>query len=398
MPALARRSPVLAVCLLVLPALVSCQQRLEKEEPAVPFVFRSLNLRQQDPEGRPAWQLTSPEARYDLSRKVAQARDLRGTIFSGGKPLYRLSATSGTVLNDGALIQLEGLATLERVGPQPVVVRARRVRWYPRQERMEFDQRPIATDRDLQISADRAVFLINQDKLELRGSPALTRKAENRKATDEIVLTVRSADWYPTNGALSAPGPVKAVRRVRPGQAPQILTAPFLRGNSVQQQLVLQAPVRFSDPAAKAQLLGGVTSIDLDRQVVQSREPFSGSIDKLRLAGAGFQLINGQNLAVISPGCVLQQPGESLTAQRCQWNWATQAIQARGDVVLRRQANDQITRSRQLDGRMGGNGLAVFTSPGSRVNTRVRVPAAQPTPRPTGQGGQPRPVRPPIAL
>lgn len=388
------------VSLLVLPALGGCQEQLAKqEEPAVPFVFRSLNLRQQDPQGRPAWQLTSPEARYDLSRKVAQARELRGTIFLAGQPLYRLSATSGTVLNDGAVIQVEGLATLERLGPQPVVVRARRMRWYPRQERMVLDQRPTATDRDLQISADRAVFLINQDKLELRGSPEFTRRMQPAPGATpqppELVLKVARADWFPSRGTLIAPGPVRATRRQPAGKPPQILTSPFLRGNSVRQQLLLQAPVRFSDPGAKAQLLAGDTTLDLTHQAVLSRQPFSGAIDKLQLMGEGFELLNADNLAVITPGCVLRQPGETLTARRCQWNWSTQTIQARGRVVLQRKANEQITRAQRLDGRIGANGLAEFSSPGSRVNTQVRVPAGAST----APGSRPVPAsRPPIGL
>lgn len=390
----------LLAALALLPSLSGCQERLEQEEPAVPFVFRSLNLRQQDPQGRLAWQLTSPEARYDLSRKVAQARDLRGTIFSAGKPLYTLSATSGTVLHDGALIQLEGEATLRRLGPQPLVVRARRVRWYPRRERMELDQRPSASDRDLQISANRAVFLINQDKLELRGNPELIRRlqplTDGRPRPPELVLKVASADWYPTSGQLSAPGPVRAIRRPAPGKPLQTLSSPFLHGNSIQQVLVLQAPVRFLDPGAKAQLLGGESTIELQKQAVVSTQPFSGAIDKLQIAGNGFELRSAHSLAVVSPGCLLRQPGESLQADRCAWNWTTQALEARGSVVLKRQANDQTTRAGLLTGRLGADGLAVFTSPGSRVQTQLQVPKGNPAPagsKPSQPGR-----RPPIAL
>ena len=374
----------LLAALALLPSLSGCQERLEQEEPAVPFVFRSLNLRQQDSQGRPAWQLTSPEARYDLSRKVAQARELRGTIFSAGKPLYILSATSGTVLNDGAVIQLEGQATLRRLGPQPLVVRARRVRWYPRQERMELDQRPSASDRDLEISADRAVFLINQDKLELRGNPELIRQlpplADGRPRPAELVLKVASADWYPSSGQLSAPGPVRAIRRPAPGKPLQTLSAPFLRGNSIQQVLVLQAPVRFVDPGAKARLLGGESTIQLQAQMVVSTQPFSGAIDRLQIAGSGFELRSADALAVVGPGCLVRQPGESLRADRCAWNWTTQAIEARGSVVLKRQANDQTTRAGLLTGRIGADGLAIFTSPGRRVETQLKVPQGNPGP------------------
>lgn len=390
----------LLAALALLPSLSGCQEHLEQEEPAVPFVFRSLNLRQQDPQGRPAWQLTSPEARYDLSRKMAQARDLQGTIFSEGRPLYTLSATSGTVLDDGALIQLEGETTLRRLGPQPLVVRARRVRWYPRRERMELDQRPSASDRDLQISANRAVFLINQDKLELRGNPQFIRRlqplADGKPRPPELVLKVASADWYPSSGQLSAPGPVRAIRRPAPGKPLQTLSAPFLRGNSIQQVLVLQAPVRFLDPGTKAQLLGGESTIELQKQTVVSTQPFSGAIDKLQIAGNGFELRSAATLAVVSPGCLLRQPGESLRADRCAWNWTTQAIEARGSVVLKRQANDQTTRAALLTGRMGADGLAVFTSPGGRVQTQLKVPQGNQA----SAGSKPaRPGRrPPIAL
>jgi len=390
---LLRWPPAALAPLLLLPVLIACQERMVTEEPVVPFVFRSLNLRQQDPQGRPAWQLSSPEARYDLSRKVAQARELRGIIFSDGQPLYRLSAISGTVLNDGALIQLEGQATLERLGPQPLVVKAQRVRWYPRQGRMVLDHRPLAVERDLQITAERATFLIDQDKLELRGAPAFSRRAATGPPAAEMVLTASSADWYPGTGTISAPGPVRAVRRLADGKPPQTLTSPYLRGNSNQQLVVLQGPVRFSDPAAKAELRGGEATLELSRQAVVSRQPFSGSIGSLQVAGQGFELLNRQTLAVIGPGCSLQQPGESLTAQHCQWNWSNQAIEARGAVLLRRRANDQVTTARRLDGRIGANGLAVFSSPGSRVNTRLRLPSNQQSP-----AAKPQAQRSPIGL
>lgn len=387
-----RRARVL-VWMGMLPALAGCQERLAREEAAVPLVFRSLNLRQQDAQGRPAWQLTSPEARYDLSRKLAQARDLRGTIFSAGQPLYRLAASSGTVLNDGAVIQLEGMASLERLGRQPLVVKARRVRWFPRQQRMVLDLRPTASEGDLQITADQAVFLINQDKLQLRGSPAFTKRSAAASGAAEVVLTSASADWSPLSGTITAPGPVRAVRRLPGGKPPQTLTAPSLRGNSIRQLLVLQAPVRFDDPAAKAWLRGGETSIELSRQAVSSRQPFNGVIDRLQLSGDGFELLNRQTLAVITPGCGLRQPGETLTAQRCEWNWSTQAIRARGGVILRRQANQQLTRARQLDGRLGEKGLAELSSPGSRVVTRLQLPSLQ-----RDQGRRPQAGLPPIGL
>ncbi|MBM5792651.1 MAG: LPS export ABC transporter periplasmic protein LptC, partial [Cyanobacteria bacterium K_DeepCast_0m_m1_088] len=79
----------------------------------------------------------------------------------------------------------------------------------------------------------------------------------------------------------------------------------------------------------------------------------------------------------IPAGCNLRQPGEQLTAQRCQWNWPTGRFQAQGDVVLRRATYKQITRSSELRGSIGKDGTAVFSSPGAKVNSQFTLPPAQ---------------------
>ena len=91
-------------------------------EPAAPepFVFRSLDLRQQNGTGEPAWDLTSPEARYDLIRQLAQARRPQGTIYRNGKPHITIKALRGTVIGDGQAIQLEGEVLITLLGRNPV--------------------------------------------------------------------------------------------------------------------------------------------------------------------------------------------------------------------------------------------------------------------------------------
>ena len=95
---------------------------------------------------------------------------------------------------------------------------------------------------------------------------------------------------------------------------------------------------------------------------------------------------------LVPSACTLNQPGEQLTADRCLWNWTSGRFDAEGSVVLRRTAYKQITRSSRLQGEIGKDGTAVFTSPGARVNSQFTLP-------PKGaKGASTKPAKPPVTF
>ncbi|MFQ6537198.1 MULTISPECIES: LPS export ABC transporter periplasmic protein LptC [Aphanothece] len=363
---------------LLLPLLIAgCRAPEAQEERIQPFVFRSLNLRQQDAAGRPLWELTSPETRYDLSRRVAQSRDLRGVLYSQGRALYRFTAANGVVLNDGELVQLEGPTRVQRLdSDHPLVITAQRVRWYPARKLMEIDRSPLATQSDLRLTSQQVRFLIDQDRLELRGQPELVREGQ-----DPLRLKVASLDWLPGSGDLRAVGPVRG-QRLQPDSSLQTLTAPSLRANTRTQIIDLAGPVRLSDPAKDGSLEARQARLDLAGRLVSTAEPFTGRLGRATLSGDRLRLDLAATTAEVGGACRLTQPGDLLTAARCHWNWSTGAVEAVGGVTLRRQDPDQVTRSERLAGRVAKNGFVQFGGSGGRVTTEFRLP-------PGGQPGLP---------
>ncbi len=365
----------LAVLLLLLPT--GCGRSLApREEAATPFVFRSLNLRQQDGLGRPKWELTSPEARYDLRRRIARALKPRGVIYRNGKPAYRVEASTGTLINDGAVILLEGRIRLQRLGNDPVMIQGSRVRWVPARNLMEIDRQPEGFDPHTRLSAERATFRIDKDTLELHGRPRLQRWTKpfdpflaNPVGNPQIVVRGGAVEWKPGTGALVARGPIRGERRPPgspAGRPPQVLTATSLSGNTLKQQFSLGPPVLFRDPAEE----GGVSA-----------------------RGKGLQVDAAKKQIRIPAGCLIQQKGASLQADSCTWNWETQAITADGSVLLQRPATRQITRGTVLRGRLGEKGLVVVTAPGGRVFSQFRVPPSKSPPRPAQPRPKPEPIR-----
>lgn len=365
-----------------------------------PFAFRALDLRQQDPAGRPAWALQSPEARYDISRKFAQALRPRGTVFRDGKASIEISAQRGTVIGDGQAIQLEGDVRIRLLGKDPVEISGDAARWLPREDLMVIDQRPVATDRRSRITAQTARYLINKDLVELRGAPVLEhwqegRNTDPKKASFPLKVKTRWVDWKPDQGDLTAPALVRGERfdpAVKPkaGVKPKpamVLTAQGLKGNLRAGYVDLLAPVQVRSADRKGWLNAQQTRWAINEQRLSSALPFSGELNALKAKGQAFQIDLKASDVLIPAGCVIEQPGEQLSARACLWNWPSGRFEAREQVVLRRQTYKQITRADRLDGKIGNDGVAIFSSPGARVNSRFTLPKSQ-------QGGQRRPATP----
>lgn len=361
-------------------------------EPAAPepFVFRSLDLRQQNGTGEPAWDLTSPEARYDLIRQLAQARRPQGTIYRNGKPHITIKALRGTVIGDGQAIQLEGEVLITLLGRNPVRISGDQARWIPRDDLMVIDRRPVATDQRTRIRAQNARYLLAMDRVELRGSPVLEQWPKAVPAVADrlpapIRVQVSSVDWRPEQGSLLAPGAVQGERHARAEQAggqsstdarsDLLLTASGLRGNLREGFLDLLAPVRLRERGGRSWLQAEQTRWAFNAQLLASERPFEGLINNLSVRGDSLRIDLDRETVLVPRGCRLNQPGQQLSAERCIWHWETERFQATGAVELRRSAYRQITRSSQLSGRIGREGTVEFASPGARVNSQFSLPA-----------------------
>ena len=361
-------------------------------EPAAPepFVFRSLDLRQQNGTGEPAWDLTSPEARYDLIRQLAQARRPQGTIYRNGKPHITIKALRGTVIGDGQAIQLEGEVLITLLGRNPVRISGDQARWIPRDDLMVIDRRPVATDQRTRIRAQNARYLLAMDRVELRGSPVLEQWPKAVPAVADrlpapIRVQVSSVDWRPEQGSLLAPGAVQGERHARAEQAggqsssdarsDLLLTASGLRGNLREGFLDLLAPVRLRERGGRSWLQAEQTRWAFNAQLLASERPFEGLINNLNVRGDSLRIDLDRETVLVPRGCRLNQPGQQLSAERCLWHWDTERFLATGAVELRRSAYRQITRSSQLSGRIGREGTVEFASPGARVNSQFSLPA-----------------------
>ena len=344
-------------------------------EPTPSFVFRSLDLSQRADDGNRDWDLTSPEARYDLRSRTIRARRPEGILYSDDQPQYRITADLATVLRDGELVVLEGSVELRQLNQRGLTIEGDNLIWTPSQSRMVINQRPKANDGQTQIRSRELAFQQDNELLVFSGPTQLNRVDESNAAS--TVVRGGSGTWNLRSGLMQAPGPVEAVR-----SNGRTLSASGLDGNTREGYLDLQQPVTLVLENDRGRITAGLTRWLFSAKQLQSDQPVQAVLQNSKVQGTGFKLDERSGTVIISSSCRVLQKMETLTAQRCAWNWRSERVMADGDVVLQRTNPEQITRASRMEARISDDGEIRFGQSGTRVKSTIKLsPATQEIPR-----------------
>ena len=366
----------LTAALVASAVLTACSTRRPiTVEPTPSFVFRSLDLSQRTDDGNRDWDLTSPEARYDLSSRTIRARRPEGVLYRDDQPHYRITADLATVLRDGELVVLEGSVQLRQLNQRGLTIEGDNLIWTPSQSRMVINQRPTANDGQTQIRSRELAFQQNTEVLVFSGPTQLNPV----DGTDAASTVVRggSGTWNLKSGLMQAPGPVEAVR-----SDGRTLIASGLDGNTRKGYLDLQQPVTLVLESERGRITAGRTRWLFSAKQLQSDQPVQADLKNSKVQGGGFKLDERTGTVIISSDCRVEQKSETLTARRCAWNWRSERVVADGDVVLQRTKPEQITRASRMEAMISDDGEIRFGQSGARVESRIKLsPAAQEKPR-----------------
>ena len=341
----------------------------------LPFVFRKLELEQKKSGGDVDWKLTSPEARYELTRRLVRAKQPIGILYNNNKPSFEVKAEFAVVINDGEQIILEGDVQLQQINGQKILIKGERLRWSPELSRLVMEQRPKAFDTQSRMTATVAILQQDTNDLTLVGPVQLDRWQDKLALTMKPDTAVRTGQalWNLESGALQAEGPVLGQRRDKEGVVLEQLEGRNLVGNTKNGVITVKSPVVVTMPKNKGLLRAKDTSWNFRKQILSSNNPFEGFINDIQINGEGFRAELDRNTVMIPEGCRIKQPGERLRARQCRWNWKTDEVLATGNVRVERDDNNQITEAQTLNGSIGEKGSLIFSAPGNKVRSELTI-------------------------
>ena len=370
--------------------LAGCGLTSIETEKQRPFVFNQLTLRQNSPDGEPLWELRSPSSKYTINDRVSRIQKPIGTLFDEGKPSYRIFAPEALVIGDGDQIELIDGVTMRALDDSGQVIKAKKVIWRPSDELLVLEGDAQAFDKVNEVTADKAVYYAPHSTLNLENNVVLRAwdAGIDRNVKPNLIAYSKFAQWNTDNGNLHARGPISGYQTDEPGKV-RILTAKEINGNAKENWLDFMAPVRIEEPVDKLLINAGKTRYWIEEKKITSSAPVDGTFKELKATGSQLEILQADKQVTIGKDCKLTQPGESLEAKRCRWNWGSGAVQAIGDVVLKRDELNQETRAQQLSGITTDEGRVVFTSPGDQVRTQLEFKSQDAAKPSQGSSGPP---------
>ena len=309
-----------------------------------------------------------------MSDRVSIITKPIGTTYKDGKPTFRIYSPKAHILSDGDLIELLDGVTMRALDDSGQVIRAEKATWKPQLEMLFLNGNPVANNHTQQISSDSAIYSAKSNELKLSNNVVLRSWDQkiNQSKKPNLIVYSKYAFWNTESGEFTATGPISGYQRNDDDpRKVRLLSASALRGNSKDQWIDFRAPVTVKEPIDNVDIKSGDVRWWIEKKKLVSDSDVFGTFKQAVSSGKGLVVFTKEKQIQLLSECKLSQPGETLTASKCFWNWDTGAVLAQGNVELKRDEMNQITRAQQLQGIANNEGRVVFTAPGAQVQTQL---------------------------
>ena len=298
------------------------------------LIFDNVTLEQANPTGGLLWKLDAKQAVYSESGQQADVELPIGNLYRGEVPIYKVSAKTGTVNQDGETVFLreEVIATDLRDG---AVVTAEEAEWRPNEDRLILKRNIVGKKEDFTINAHEGQWLGEANHLDLLGEPTIVATLANQRlrlegehilwkideqlAISDRPIQVQQADE--TNPKLVA-------NQANSNQAILNLAVEDVLLSGAARLISTLPPLTLTSEALRWNLKQDKLTSEAPAQVLQRDEQMFISGDRAQADLAGEVVTFTGNVNGISASQQAQLKSDSLT-----WNTTSQDVQASGNVT-----------------------------------------------------------------
>lgn len=331
------------------------------------LTLNNATLEQANPTGQSLWKIQVKKATYSQDQKIARLETLKGNIYQDGKVVLQVSADRGQVYKEGQEILLE--ENIVAIDPRnQAVIRAREVRWQPKEGLLIVRRDLKGSHRQVEAIATEGRYDTRREKLDLVGNIVATAKEPR------VRLTTDRLTWEIPKKLLSTDRPM-TFDRYEKNEAIDRLTATGGRWEQDNHRVILQNNIEYRSIDPPLQIAGQQVSWNYrDRTIASDRpaELFQYE-ENVSITGNRVFVDLNNRIARLQEGVNGQNrsTGARLYSQTLTWKMAEKIVEADGNVVYDQpKPKFNVTGDRAV-GRLVDNNIVVSSRSGDRVVTEI---------------------------
>lgn len=334
------------------------------------LTLRDVVLEQPDDNGQLLWRVSAEEVSYTPNQRTANIVRPRGELYQDGELIYRVSAESGEILDNGKRILLTGNIVATGVKNQ-AVLRGEEMEWQPELALMTVRNTITGTHPQLRANAQEARIYDRENRMELDGEVVANTVVEDPTTEPWVKLQADLLEWNWEAETVASEQPLK-VERLRDNRVIEVVTGATGSVNLAENRATLVDDVRvlLIETPLEIRSDRAVWAYQEERIDVESPLSLDHAEQNITLTAqqGNLDLRSQQAFLTREVVAVGRRNNSRLAADRLTWNLQAQTLLAEGNVNYRQGDPPVTVRSPRALGRIEAETILLD---GGRVVTEI---------------------------
>ncbi len=332
--------------IILVSGLVACQASLpnsslqaDKESRLdTQLVLNNAILEQSNQQTGTIWKIKAANIVYSQDKKTATLDKVVGNLIKDGKIIFKISANTGKVNNNGNVIILNE----QIIASDPrnnSVIKSNAVEWRPQENLVLIKDNFTAIHPNLEVTATEGKYFTDIESLEIQKEiTATTKKPALQLTSDRLV-------WKIPQAQIKSPNAIEIVRFDQDEKITDKLVSDRAEVNLTKHTATLNNNIELVSLQPNLQIATDSLTWNYQERVGNAKKPIQ-ILDRdrnLSFTGNQGEVNLKQQIAKLTDGVqgINQQEDSELYARQLTWQLNTKKIEAIGNVIYE-QADPQV--------------------------------------------------------
>ena len=330
------------------------------------LVLNNAVLKQSNKQNK-VWKIKADRIVYSEDKQTANLDKVVGNLLQDGKIILKISASEGTVSDNGNLILLNGdiVVSDPRNGS---IINANAIEWRPQENLLLIKDNLIGTYPNLKITATEGQYFTDRESLEIQGNVVATTNQPSLQLKSDRLI------WDIPQEKITIPSALEIVRYDEKIVTDK-LTSDRAEVNLTQNTIVLNKNIELISLDPQLQMATDSLTWNYQQRTGKTEQPIQ-IVDRDRqisLTGNAGEIDLERSIAKLQNGVkgISQQKSSELYARQLTWNIDTEEIEAMGNVIYEQSDPQAYLTGEKAVGTLGNNDIVVTSDGKEQVTTII---------------------------